>query len=160
MNELLPELYNSLKAEQPEKKAYKDDYLQYNPLKWAYMGDALYEIYVRQLCLADGDCKMNLLHKKAVSLVRAATQAQVMNALQEELSAEESDIVRRCRNAKNLTAPKNADLMEYRMATALEGLLGYLYLKGDHARLGELMNRIMNILKKLMEEDNLGKGQC
>jgi ribonuclease-3 family protein len=111
-----------------------------SPLELAYLGDAVYELLVRQCLVSKGPDRMNKLHKEAVKYVRAGTQAKVLHALEDTLSPEESDIVRRGRNAKSGHVPRNAKVIDYRYSTGFESLVGYLYLMGYENRLREIMN--------------------
>ncbi|AEF93092.1 ribonuclease III [Desulfotomaculum nigrificans CO-1-SRB] len=105
----------------------------------AYIGDAVYELAIRDFLVAQGLCKVNQLHRTAVKYVRAGAQARALFALEGKLSETEMAVVRRGRNAKSGTVPKGADVLEYRHATALEALIGYLYLQGQHQRLQEII---------------------
>lgn len=105
----------------------------------AYVGDAVYELAVRQFLVSQGMVKVNKLHRQAVKYVRAQAQAQALFALESMLSEEEGAVVRRGRNTKSATVPKNADVIEYRHATAFEALVGYLYLQGDHQRVKDVI---------------------
>ena len=105
-----------------------------SPLGLAYIGDAVYEMLVRLTVLTDGNAPVNKLHKKAKNLVNAKAQAQMYFRIVKELTEDEAAVFRRGRNAKSFTTPKNADLMDYRHATGLEALFGYLYLKGEKQR--------------------------
>lgn len=109
------------------------------PLALAYVGDAVYELAVRKRLVAAGAGKMNALHRAAVAMVRASAQAEALERLENELTPEESDLVRRARNAKSGTTPRGVPVQEYRHATALEALVGYLYLSGQEDRLAELL---------------------
>ncbi len=109
------------------------------PLALAYIGDAVYELAVRRYLLAGGTVRANQLHRQAVKYVKASAQAKVLFALEDVLTDEEKDIVRRGRNAKSLHVPKGAGVMEYKHSTAFESLLGFLYLKGDKKRLNEIL---------------------
>ena len=105
---------------------------EYNSLALAHIGD------VRLTVLTDGNAPVNKLHKKARAIVNAKAQAEMYYRIQDILTEEEADVFRRGRNAKSFTVPKNADLMDYRHATGLEALFGYLYLKGEKERVVEL----------------------
>jgi len=105
----------------------------------AYVGDAVYELVVRCHLVESGAVKVDRLHKEAVKYVNAAAQARVLRALDGRLTEEEAAVVRRGRNTKSLHPPRSAGIIEYRHSTALECLIGYLYLKGDIVRLGEIM---------------------
>jgi ribonuclease-3 family protein len=119
----------------------RGDLNSYSPLVLAYVGDAVYEIFIRTLLVSHGNAPVNKLHRQSIGFVRAKAQSDTIHALMESLSAEELDIVRRGRNAKSGSIPKNADVTEYKYATGFESLLGYLYLKGDYSRLLELLNK-------------------
>lgn len=109
-----------------------------NPVVLAYMGDAVFELLVRQYYISLPNHKSHHLHREATKLVSAKAQRQLLERWQPLLTEEEADIVRRGRNAKSGTPPKNADPADYRYATALECLVGYLYFEGRTERLGEL----------------------
>ena len=111
----------------------------YSPLVLAYVGDAVFELYVRTLLVSKGNAPVHKLHRQSISFVKAKSQSDTIHKLLESLTQEEQDIVRRGRNAKSGTIPKNADVTEYRYATGFETLLGYLYIKEDYARLLELL---------------------
>lgn len=119
---------------------------QLNPLVLAFIGDAIYEVFVRAY-LVDQNREMSAhkLHVKAVSFVKAHSQSDIMNELKETLTDEEYRIFKRGRNAKSGSVPKNADVREYRMATGFEALMGFLYLTNQLDRLNELMNIIVKI---------------
>lgn len=111
----------------------------YSPLVLAYVGDAVFELYVRTLLVSKGNAPVSKLHRQSICFVRAKSQSDTVHKLLESLTQEEQDIVRRGRNAKSGTIPKNADVTDYKYATGFETLLGYLYLKEDYARLLELL---------------------
>ena len=111
----------------------------YSPLGLAYIGDAVYEIAVRTLVISEGNMSVNKYHKKSSSLVKASAQAGVYDNIKEKLTDEEAAVYNRGRNAKSATAAKNASIVEYRMATGVEALIGYLYLSGRTARALELI---------------------
>ncbi|MFC4098311.1 Mini-ribonuclease 3 [Paenibacillus xanthanilyticus] len=110
-----------------------------NPVVLAYMGDAVFEMMVRQFLIAQANHKPNHLHKQATRYVSAKAQRQLLERWAPLLTEEEADIVRRGRNTKSGTPPKNADPADYRQATALECLVGYLYYGRQVERLRELM---------------------
>ena len=112
---------------------------EYSPLALAFIGDAVYEVFVRARVLAEANTSANMLHKKAIAYVKAAAQARAAKALLDTLTEDELAAFKRGRNAKSATVPKNADLTDYRYATGLEALFGYLYLSGESERLNELM---------------------
>ena len=120
-----------------------------NPTVLAYLGDGIYELFVRDMVVQTGASKVQTLHKLSVQFVKASSQAKALKLIQEVLDEEELGVVRRARNHKTLSMPKNAKIMEYKMATAFEALLGYLYLLQKKERLEELMNKS---IKALIEE--------
>lgn len=111
------------------------DLRTYSPLTLAYIGDAIYDLVIRTVVVERGNKSANNLHKKTVTYVNARVQAKMIDALESELTEEEIAIYRRGRNAKSYTAAKNASIIEYRKATGLEALCGYLYLGGQQERL-------------------------
>lgn len=111
----------------------------FSPLVLAYIGDAVYEVYIRTLLISKGNAPVHKLHKQSITFVKAKAQSDIIHKLMESLTPEEQDVVRRGRNAKSGTIPKNADVTEYKYATGFESLLGYLYIKGDYTRLLELL---------------------
>jgi Uncharacterized protein conserved in bacteria len=115
------------------------DLYAYSPLVLAYVGDAVYELYVRTLIVCKGNAPVNKLHRQSITFVKAKAQSDIIHKLMDELTEEEQDIVRRGRNAKSGTIPKNADVTEYKYATGFESLIGYLYLKKDYTRLLHIM---------------------
>jgi ribonuclease III family protein len=121
------------------------DAKQMNALALAYMGDAVYETYVRQFLLQSGRVKPNQLHRAATGYVSAKAQAAALKVISdcELLSEEETAIVRRGRNAKSGTIPKNTDVQTYRYSTAFEALIGYLFLQNRKDRLEELIQMVL-----------------
>lgn len=115
------------------------DIKEYSPLALAYIGDSIYDVIVRTVVVERGNRSANNLHKMAVKYVNAATQAAMGDVLQEELTEEELAVYRRGRNAKSYTKAKNATLNDYRKATGVEALLGYLYLQDNMDRIIELV---------------------
>lgn len=111
------------------------DIRTYSPLALAYIGDAIYDLVIRTIVVERGNTSANNLHKKAVRYVNAVKQAQMIEALQEELSEEERTVYKRGRNAKSYTTAKNASVIDYRKATGFEALCGYLYLTGKQERM-------------------------
>ena len=111
-----------------------------SPLVLAYVGDAVFELYIRTK-LASYPAKMHKLHKNAVKYVQASSQAAIILAWEPDLTEEEKEVVRRGRNAKG-GVPRHGDVAEYRYSTGMEALLGYLYLNGQVERLLELLNKV------------------
>ncbi|PAE36952.1 Mini-ribonuclease 3 [Bacillus sp. 7884-1] len=114
---------------------------QLNSLALAYLGDAVYEIYVRRHLLQSGKVKPNSLHREGTTYVSAKAQCQVLFRMMDEnlLTEEELAVVKRGRNAKSGTVPKNTDVQTYHYSTAFEALLGFLYLTERTERLEELI---------------------
>lgn len=117
---------------------------EYSPITLAYIGDAVFELMVRQHILLGGKKKIRDMHKETVALVKAETQARIIREIYDDLSEAEQLIVKRGRNAKNNT-PKNTSIVDYLMSTGFEALLGYLYLKGDKERLNALVEKAFSI---------------
>ena len=113
--------------------------ISYNGESLAYLGDAVYELFIRNYILANNiELTAHKIHVKAIGYVKAKSQSTIMHSLEEELTEEESYIFKRGRNTKSATVPKNADVRDYRMATGFEALMGYLYLKDEFPRVVEL----------------------
>ncbi len=113
---------------------------QFSPLVLAYIGDGVYELFVRNKIIHEhSDMPPHKLHIISSSHVKAHAQSNSMTVLEEILSEDELAIYKRGRNAKSATVPKNADVTDYRRATGFEALIGYLYLKKKNERLNELM---------------------
>lgn len=131
--ELLSRLTDACRAE-------KNELNQYPPLTLAYIGDAVFEVLVRTMLIKNEKAPVGRLHKMSTNYVKAKAQSDIMHKIFEFLSPEEQDVVRRGRNAKSATIPKNADVIEYKYATGFEALLGYVYLSGDIDRLIEIFH--------------------
>ena len=112
-----------------------------NPLVWAYVGDCVYELYIRTFLINTTKMKVHELHLKASTYVKASSQAKILKNIENELTEEEKDIVRRARNTQNHHLPKNANPADYMYATAFEGLIGYLYLTKNFKRLKEILQK-------------------
>ena len=113
---------------------------QYAPLVLAYIGDAIYEAYVRSRVIEENpDMPAYKLHNKSVKYVKAHAQANSIHAMTEMLTEEEMAVFKRGRNAKSPTTAKNATLVDYRHATGFEALIGYTYISGNTERLHTLM---------------------
>lgn len=110
----------------------------YSAVTLAYLGDCVYELYVRTHLMSDGNHKVNDLHKAATKFVRASAQAEFYHRIEGLLTEEEQAAFRRGRNAKS-HPPKNADMSDYKTATGVEALLGHLCINGELERLSELM---------------------
>ncbi|MGH2319669.1 Mini-ribonuclease 3 [Planococcus sp. 4-30] len=129
----------------------KNDVDQLNALALAYMGDAVYEQAIREHLLRSGRAKPNILHRQSTTFVSAKAQAVVLKRLTEEgfLTEAELAIMRRGRNAKSGSVPKNTDVQTYNFSTAFEAVLGWLYLKEEQARVDEIISYAIEIVEEL-----------
>ncbi|WP_373897437.1 Mini-ribonuclease 3 [Haloimpatiens sp. FM7315] len=123
-------------------KFKESDIRQLNPLVLAFIGDAVYEVFIRAY-LIDKNRSMSVhkLHVKAVTYVKAKAQSDIMKKLLDILTEEELSVYKRGRNTKSGTTPKNADVQDYRIATGFEALIGYLYLNDKKERLNEILEK-------------------
>ncbi len=118
---------------------------EYTPLVLAYIGDAVYEAYTRKrILMQNPDMPAHKLHMENIKYVKAKAQSKSISAIEPLLTEEEMTVFKRGRNAKSKMAPKNADILDYRRATGLEALFGYLHLGGKSERLAELMELAFN----------------
>ncbi|BCK00875.1 hypothetical protein bsdcttw_39150 [Anaerocolumna chitinilytica] len=115
------------------------DLKTYSPLTLAYIGDVVYDLIIRTLVVEQGNAPVNKLHKRVSSMVKASAQMELYHGIEDMLTEEELSIYKRGRNAKSFTTAKNATITEYRSATGLEALMGYLYLDNRLDRVLELM---------------------
>jgi ribonuclease-3 family protein len=117
------------------------DYKQLNGLALAYVGDAIYEVYIRDYLVNEGQTKPSKLHHMATHYVSAKAQAKLIHLMEEEalLTEEEQNYFRRGRNAKSYTSAKNTNITTYRISTGFEALMGYLHLSGQKERLEEII---------------------
>ena len=116
-----------------------------SPLMLAFVGDTVYDLFVRETLLTECPRPVKKLHALAVNEVSAVAQARKINAILDTLTEEETDIFKRGRNAHTGHVPKSADVVTYHNATGLEALFGYLYLMGDIKRLREIFEAIHNL---------------
>ena len=114
-----------------------------SPLTWAYVGDCIYELYIRTNLVETTNLKPHRLHIEAIKYVKAKTQAELLEKIYDDLTDEEKDIVRRGRNTQNHHVPKNSNVKEYMHATAFEALIGYLYLTKKYERLKEIFGKTL-----------------
>ena len=119
--------------------------MEINVLVLAYLGDTIYENYVRRFLVNKGIGNVNDLQKEAIKYVSAIEQARYLTAMIDcsFLSEEELDVVKRARNYKTTSHPKSCDIVTYKYATGLEALIGYLDLMGNKERIDEIMNFIL-----------------
>ena len=122
------------------------DVNQMSPLIWAYIGDSVYEQYIRNYLVTHTKYKPHKLHIEATKYVKASAQANILKELENNLNEEEKEIVRRTRNAENHHLPKNASVQDYMYATAFEGLIGYLHLSKQKDRLEEILSLSLKII--------------
>ncbi len=116
-----------------------DEIKMMNANKLAYIGDSIYEMYIRTYIINNYRLNAHEMNKKAVTFVKASAQSDIVNYLMDSLNEKERAVVMRGRNVKINSSPKNAELRDYRMATGLEALIGYLYLTSDIKRIEELI---------------------
>lgn len=124
----------------------KVDIKQYSPLALAYMGDCIFDLCVRSYILKQANMSANKLHQKSKALVNATSQSKMYKHLIEIVPEEEKAILKRGRNAHTNTKAKNATMIDYKNATGLEALFGYLYFKEEYSRIDELFKICLEIL--------------
>ncbi|MDR2162957.1 MAG: ribonuclease III [Clostridiales Family XIII bacterium] len=143
------ELHGSCVEPYPEP-VRKGEALKMNTAVLAYLGDAVYEVYVRKYIVDTGAARANVMHRAAVRFVNAGAQAVVMKAMLDEedggviTDEDERVLVRRARNRKSATTPKNADPMDYKWATAFEALIGYYYMTEQTRKLEDTILFALN----------------
>ena len=146
-------MYEFLERMQKTDKARtKTEVRMMQPLVLAYVGDAIFELFVCNYLVNKKAGHVNEYHKESTCYVNASAQSKIIHALKPSLTDEEWTIVKRGRNQKSATVPKNADLSDYKYATGFEALLGYLFYIGDYERLMMVMNKATEII-----EDELGE---
>jgi len=119
---------------------FPDDELNtFSPLSLAYVGDAVYEVYVRSYVMQKGNMQVNKLHHAATRYVSAKAQSFIIHSIMEHLTEEEIAIFKRGRNSHSYTSAKNADIVDYRHATGFEALIGYLFMSKNFDRLNEII---------------------
>jgi len=122
-----------------------------NPLVLAYIGDSVYDTFVRTLLVSGGYGQVAKLHKMSIEFVKAKAQADTLLKITGFLTPEEQDVVRRGRNTKSSTIPKNADISDYRYATGFEALIGFLYLTGQIDRLMEVIKMVIAVKSEVQD---------
>nr|WP_300003300.1 ribonuclease III domain-containing protein [Tissierella sp.] len=120
----------------------EEDIKMMGPLQLAYVGDACYELMVRTYLL-DKNLSVNNLHRETIRYVKAKSQALIVHSLEEILTEKEKSVIKKGRNTKTNSNPKNADLIDYKYSTGFEALFGYLYLSNQEERLSEIFNQII-----------------
>lgn len=115
------------------------DIKRYSPLTLAYIGDGIYDLFIRTIIISQGNCQTNKLHKRVSAMVKAAKQSQMAKKLKTVFTEEELKVYKRGRNAKSNTVAKNASTADYRRATGFEAVMGYLYLTDNLPRIVDLI---------------------
>ena len=121
---------------------------QYSALGLAYIGDCVYDLIIRTIVIDLGNGKVKNFHRITSSIVKATSQAKLMKVIMVDLTQEEEAVYRHGRNTKSATSAKNASIVDYRVATGFEALIGYLYLKHE-------MLRALELVKKGLEKAEL-----
>lgn len=124
------------------------DVREYDVKALAYIGDAVYEVYVRRYLMKHSREQVNKLHKKAVKYVSAKAQACVIENIQENMDEDILAIFKRGRNATANSVPKNTDVVTYKIATGFEAVVGYLYLTGEQERLDNFVAKAFQIIEE------------
>lgn len=125
-----------------ERKKDTEEVNTMSPLNWAYIGDNVFELYIRMKLINNTRLKPHNLHIEAVKHVKASSQARLLKEIEPKLTEEEKEIVRRGRNTENHHLPKNCNVQDYMYSTAFEALIGYLYLTGKNNRLKEIFSKV------------------
>ncbi len=128
------------------------DYRTLSGLTLAFIGDAVYELFIRRYILSLGEAKVSVLHKEAVKLVNADYQAEAAKMLMPYLTEDETAVYKRGRNAHAGHTPKNKSEATYHMSTGFEALIGYIYLKKDYKRLDEIFSLILKQVEENEKE--------
>ena len=135
-----------------QKNNIHSDISSIRPLSLAYLGDTVFDLYIRSLLVAGTNQDPHRMHEKATKLVNATSQARLMRMILEILTEEEMTVFRHGRNQRPLSLPKNQSPVDYKVATGLETLLGYLYLKQQE-------DRILELLEYGLSKVEIGKEQ-
>ena len=132
----------------------------YSPLVLAYIGDGVYELMIRAKVINRGSMQVNKMHKHSAMLVKASAQAALIQAIEPDLTPQELAIYKRGRNAKSATVAKHASVIDYRKATGLEALVGWLFLMGQYQRLTDLVSEGLKRTRLMPHpEDNARKDE-
>ncbi len=127
-----------------ERKKEVEEVNMLSPLVWAYIGDAIFETFIRVQLVNKSNAKPHKLHCESIKFVKAKAQANMLKKIHDELTEKEQEIVRRGRNVQNHHVAKNANVADYSMSTAFEALVGYLYLTKQDERLKEILRMVIN----------------
>ena len=125
------------------KDKFEKNPMMLSGLQLAYIGDCVYEILVKSHIIENYDYSVNEMHKVAVEFVKAEFQSKIVIENMEFFSEEEISIIKRGRNSKINSLPKNTSLMEYKYATGFEALIGFLYMKDEYNRIHEIFDMIL-----------------
>lgn len=128
------------------------DIREYDIKALAYIGDAVYEVYVRKHIMENSHEQVNKLHKKAIKYVSAKAQSHIIQVLENKFTQAEQAIFKRGRNAVSNTVPKNTDVITYKIATGFEAVIGYLYLNNETERLDYILKESIDIIEEKREE--------
>ena len=115
-----------------------------SPLVWAYVGDSVYELFIRTHLVNFSNAKPHKLHIETIKFVKAENQAKILNKIWDNLTEEEQEIFKRGRNTENHHLPKNGNVADYSHATGFEALIGYLYLSKQDERLNQILKLCCN----------------
>ena len=126
---------------------------QCSPIALAFLGDTVFDLYLRTKLVLTSRASANAMHVKASSYAKAASQASMLHAIEETLTQEEHAVYRRGRNAKSFSVPKNANLLDYKVATGFEAVLGYLFLEGQDQRLTEIIEAALDSMDRKEQTD-------
>lgn len=129
------------------RKKERKEVDQMSPLTWAYVGDSVFELYIRTHLVNTTALKPNKLHIASIHYVKAKAQAEILQKLEESLTEKEKEIVRRGRNTQTHHIAKNASVQDYMYATAFEALIGYLYLTKQDERLSQILEKTIDETK-------------
>lgn len=129
-----------------------------SPALLAYVGDAVFEVYVRSVLAVEWAGSMDAMHNHAVSSVKAEAQAKMLRHIEDMLTEQEKDIIRRGRNCKSGHVPKHAAVIDYRYSTGFESLIGFLYLGGNEGRLNEILSSLKGLILNGGEDGNNESG--
>ncbi len=121
----------------------------YSPQTLAFLGDAVYSLYMREYVVSNANCPAHKLHEKTIKYVSAAAQARAIEGIEEGLTESERDVYRRGLNTKTANSAKNSSKEDYHKATGFEALIGWLRLKGDEDRIKELIEKAIEINGKI-----------
>ncbi len=123
------------------------DVEQINIITLAYLGDAIYEVYIREHLISKGIAKVEDLQREAIKFVSAKGQSKILEILinNNYLTTDEIDVIKRGRNYKRESHPKNTDIITYKMSTGFEALIGYLYLRNKKERLEDIIKYILEV---------------